>query len=376
MNYTSNPLPIFLFSICVSVFSVDAQSYSVAPFGETANGQSVDQYTLKNASGMQVSVITYGGIITELLVPDREGNFADVTLGFDNVAQYEAESPYFGAIIGRYGNRIAKGKFAIDGEDYTLAQNNDENSLHGGLKGFDKQVWEATPFENDDTVGIVFSYLSPDGEEGFPGNLQVEVTYTLNNQNELSFEYRAVTDKPTVCNLTQHAYFNLASHDSGNVLGHELTIYGDYITPVDAGLIPTGAIWEVAGSPFDFTEAKLIGLHVEARDQQMQYGGGYDHNWVLNKRDGEWGKAAEVYEPKSGRVMEVWTMEPAVQFYGGNFLDGTTVGKDGEPYAYRGGLCLETQHYPDSPNHPHFPSTRLNPGEVYKTKTTYRFSSK
>ena len=359
-----------------SMIQAHAQSITEQPFGTTADGTEVTQYILKNAAGMKVSVITYGGIITELLAPDHDGDMKDVTLGFNSVADYEAGSPYFGAIIGRYGNRIARGKFSIDGNEYTLAQNNGINSLHGGLKGFDKQVWDAEPFQAEDRVGIVFTYTSADGEEGFPGTLAVKVVYTLNNDNELSFEYEATTDKPTVCNLTQHAYFNLAGHDSGPVADHVLTIYGDYFTPVNETLIPNGAIWEVAGTPFDFTKGKAIGDHVDARDQQLIYGGGYDHNWVLNKRDGEWGKAAELYEPGSGRLMEVWTMEPAIQFYGGNFLDGTLTGKDGNPYEYRGGLCLETQHYPDSPNHPHFPTTRLNPGDVYHTRTTYKFSAK
>lgn len=358
------------------VVPLTAQSIRMEPFGQTSDGDKVTEYILENDSGMIVSALNYGGIITKIIVPDRDGNFDDVTLGLKTVSDYETLSPYFGALIGRYGNRIAEGKFFINGEAYTLAQNNGDNSLHGGLKGFDKQMWTTETFRNDDSVGVVFSYTSADGEEGFPGELTVSVVYTLTNDNELSFDYTAETSAPTVCNLTQHAYFNLSGHGSGDILDHELTLYSSLFTPVDEGLIPTGAIWSVAGSPFDFRTSKPIGEHIENRDQQLAYGGGYDHNWVLDKLNGVEAKAAELYDPKSGRLMEVWTTEPAIQFYSGNFLDGTFAGKDDVVYKFRGGLCLETQHYPDSPNQPHFPSVRLDPGEVYSTQTVYKFSVK
>jgi len=350
--------------------SVDRQ-----PFGQTPDGKAVDIITLTNATGMEVRAMTYGGIIVSLRVPDRNRELGDVALGYDSLVDYIKESPYFGAIIGRYGNRIANGRFTLDGTTYTLAQNDGQNHLHGGVKGFDKVVWNAEAFESENGVGIVFTYTSPDGEEGYPGTLNAKVTYTLTNNDELMFEYEATTDKPTVVNLTQHTYFNLAGHDSGDILGHEMMLYADNYTPVDAGLIPTGEILPVEGTPFDFTTHQSIGSRIGVENQQLTYGRGYDHNFVLNGQDGDGlALAGRLYEPKTGRIMDVYTQEPGLQFYSGNFLDGTLVGKGGVHYQHRAGLCLETQHYPDSPNHPEFPSTVLRPGQTYHTRTVYAFS--
>jgi aldose 1-epimerase len=335
----------------------------------------VDLYTLTNASGMEVRVVTYGGIILSLRVPDRDGKLGDVVLGYDALARYFKASPYFGSIIGRYGNRIARGRFTLDGKEYTLAGNNGPNALHGGLKGFDKVVWRAAPFEKDEGVGVVFSYTSRDGEEGYPGKLDAKVTYTLADANTLRFDYHAVTNKPTPVNLTQHSYFNLAGDGAGDVLGHELLLKAKSFTPVDSTLIPTGEIRSVAGTPFDFTAPHTIGERIGAEDEQIKFGGGYDHNFVLDREAGDSLQlAARVYEPTSGRVMEVSTTEPGVQFYSGNFLDGSITGKAGHVYRQRTGFCLETQHYPDSPNKPAFPSTILKPGQEYRSRTVYAFS--
>ena len=344
-------------------------------FGKTAEGVPVDVYTLTNASGMEVRAITYGGIILSLRVPDRTGALGDVVLGYETLDGYEKASPYFGAIIGRYGNRIAKGRFTLDGKKYTLAVNNAPNALHGGKKGFDKVVWRAESFKKPEGVGVVFSYTSPDGEEGYPGKLEASVTYTLGDANTLTFEYHAVTDKATPVNLTQHSYFNLAGDGGGDILGHELTIKASRFTPVDKTLIPTGELRSVSGTPFDFTTPHAIGERIGADDEQIKFGLGYDHNWVLDREPGDSLQlAARVYEPTSGRVMEVSTVEPGLQFYTGNFLDGTITGKAGHVYRHRTGICLETQHYPDSPNKPDFPSTILKPGEEYRTRTVYAFS--
>jgi aldose 1-epimerase len=344
-------------------------------FGQTADGVAVELYTLTNPDGIEVRAISYGGIILSLKVPDREGKLGDVVLGYDALDGYLKASPYFGSIIGRYGNRIAGGKFSLDGKPYTLATNNGKNALHGGVKGFDKVVWQAEPLEQDDRVGVVFSYTSPDGEEGYPGTLQATVTYALTDANELVFEYQAVTDKATPVNLTQHSYFNLAGDGSGDVLGHELMLNASRFTPVDSTLIPTGELRGVEGTPFDFRTPTAIGARIAANDEQIRFGGGYDHNVVLD-REGADGLvlAARVYEPTSGRVMEVRTTEPGVQFYSGNFLDGSITGKGGHVYEHRTGFCLETQHYPDSPNKPDFPSTILRPGETYRSRTMYAFS--
>jgi aldose 1-epimerase len=344
-------------------------------FGATAEGVPVEVYTLTNAGGMEVRAITYGGIILSLRVPDRTGKLGDVVLGYDELGGYLKASPYFGAIIGRYGNRIARGRFTLDGKEYKLAVNNGPNALHGGLKGFDKVVWKAEPFQKGATVGVVFTYTSKDGEEGYPGKLDTTVTYTLGDGNDLAFEYHAVTDKATPVNLTQHSYFNLADGGAGDILGHELMLKAQKFTPVDKTLIPTGQIRSVAETPFDFTTPHTIGERIDADDEQIKFGGGYDHNFVLDRTEGDALQlAARVYEPTTGRVMEVSTTEPGVQFYSGNFLDGTITGKGGHVYRRRAGLCLETQHYPDSPNKPAFPSTILKPGQEYRSRTVYAFS--
>lgn len=345
------------------------------PFGTLPDGTAVELFTLRNASGMEVKVTNYGGIITELKVPDRDGKLDDITLGYSSIDGYLKSSPYFGAIIGRYGNRIAKAQFELDGKTYKLPANDGPNTLHGGTKGFDKVVWQAEPFEREGERGIVFTYTSPDGDQGFPGTLEARVTYTLTDKNELAFDYQATTDKPTVVNLTQHAYFNLAGDGSGDILGHELTINADRYTPVDKTLIPTGELASVEGTPFDFRTKTAIGARINADHEQIQRGGGYDHNFVLNRSGEGLQLAARVEEPKTGRVMEVHTTELGVQFYSGNFLDGSITGKNGHVYNKRNGFCLETQHYPDSPNQPSFPSTTLRPGETYTSRTVYTFST-
>jgi len=344
------------------------------PFGSTPDGAAVELFTMKNAGGMEVRAISYGGTIISLKTPDRTGALGDIVLGFDNLQAYLDGTPYFGAIIGRYGNRIGGARFELDGVTYPLAANDGPNHLHGGVKGFDKVVWEGEPFGNESGVGVVFRYASPDGEEGYPGALQVQVTYTLTDANELVVDYLATTDKATPVNLTQHSYFNLAGQGSGDILGHELTLAAASFTPVDATLIPTGEIVPVAGTPFDFRTPHAIGERIDADDQQIQFGGGYDHNWVLSgpQQDGMT-LAARVFEPTTGRTMEILTTEPGIQFYSGNFLDGSLTGKGGAVYNYRNGFCLETQHYPNSPNEPEFPSTVLRPGEEYRTTTVFRF---
>jgi len=344
------------------------------PFGKTADGTPVDLYTLTNSKGVRVAITNYGGIVVSLFTPDRNGNPGDIVLGFERLEDYLKGHPYFGAIIGRYGNRIAKGRFTLDGVEYKLAQNNGENHLHGGLVGFDKKVWKARDFVDAEGQHLELRYTSPDGEEGYPGNLDVTVTYSLNEQNQLRIDYVATTDKPTVVNLTNHSYFNLAGE--GDILGHVLRLNADYFTPVDAGLIPTGELRPVKGTPFDFTEPTPIGARIEQDDEQLRYGRGYDHNFVLRGGGGSLAEAAEVYEPKTGRVLRVLTTEPGVQFYTGNFLDGTLRGKYGRVYHRRTGFCLETQHFPDSPNKPHFPSTVLRPGQTYRSTTIYEFSAR
>ena len=343
-------------------------------FGETPDGTAF-LYTLTNKNGMEVCISNYGGIITSLKVPDKNGVLADVVLGFDSLSGYRSSAnPYFGGIIGRYGNRIAKGKFSVDGKNYTLATNDNTNHLHGGLKGFDKVIWESQETAGGDSKGLTLSYLSRDMEEGYPGNLQVKVYYLLNNQNELLIRYEANTDKATVCNLTNHTYFNLAGEGNGDILGHQIKINADWITPVGKTLIPTGKMMAVKGTPFDFRIFKTIGQEIEADHPQIKFGLGYDHNFVLGDPEGKRVPIATVIEPTSGRRMEVLSEEPGVQFYTGNFLDGTIAGKNGHKYEFRSGFCLETQHYPDSPNQEKFPSTFLRPMESYKTSTVFRFS--
>jgi len=347
----------------------------VTAFGKTADGQEVKLYTLRNANGASAKIMTYGAIVTSLEMPDNQGKMGDVVLGYDNLDGYLKVSPYFGAIVGRYGNRIGKGTFTLDGVAYSLARNDKENHLHGGVKGFDKVVWTDKPVWKSNAVGVELTYLSKDGDEGYPGNLKATVTYLLTNKNELRIDYVATTDKATPVNLTHHGYFNLACADR-DILGHELMLNANKFTPVDAGLIPTGELLPVKDTPMDFTKETPIGARIEADYEQLKAGGGYDHNWVLNRTGNGLVLAARVVEPTPGRIMEVYTTEPGIQFYAGNFLDGTIVGKGGKVYKHRWGFCLETQHYPDSPNKPNFPSTILRPGDTYKTTTVYRFSAK
>ncbi|MCI0496222.1 galactose mutarotase [candidate division KSB1 bacterium] len=342
-------------------------------FGKTNDSIAVDLYTLTNAHGVKVKITNYGGIITSILALDKSGKLGDVVLGYDNLEGYLKMNPYFGCIVGRYGNRIARGKFNLNGKTYSLAINNEPNHLHGGIKGFDKVVWTAKEIKDKDTVGLELTYLSKDGEEGYPGNLSVKVIYKLTNENELRINYEATTDQPTVCNLTNHTYFNLKDAGVSSILDHELMLDADYLTPVDATLIPTGELQPVAGTPFDFKTPTAIGVRINAEDEQIKFGLGYDHNFVLNGEAGKLRLAGKLFEATTGRVVEVWTTEPGIQFYSGNFLDGSITGKNGTVYRYRHGLCLETQHYPDSPNQPNFPSTVLNPGEKYQTTTIYKF---
>jgi aldose 1-epimerase len=344
-------------------------------WGKTSDGRTVDRYTLTNPAGAEVDIITWGAIVTRIAVPDRTGKKDDVVLGFDTLAGYLGQHPYFGAIVGRYGNRIAKGRFALDGKTYTLATNNGPNSLHGGNKGFDKQVWQARPIASADGQGVELTYVSKDGEEGYPGTLTTKVTYTLTPSSVLRIQYEATTDTDTVLNVTNHSYFNLAGHANGDILKHELQLDADRFTPVDATLIPTGEIRPVAGTPFDFRTPHAIGERINVDDEQIKFGGGYDHNFVLNGQMGTLRRAARVVEPSTGRVLEVFTTEPGVQFYSGNFLDGSVKGKGGRAYPKRSGFCLETQHFPDSPNHPKFPSTVLKAGDTYKSTTEFRFAT-
>ncbi len=341
---------------------------------DTTASQTPAVYSLTNSQGMKADITNYGGKVMTLWVPDRAGNLGDVVLGYDSVSQYPSGNLYFGALIGRYGNRIAKGKFSIDGQSYQLATNNGENALHGGPGGFHNVYWQVQAGGNEKSLTL--TYLSKDGEEGYPGNLQAKVVYSLTDSNELVIEYEATTDKPTVVNLTHHSFFNLAGAGVGDILSHELTIYADKFSPVDAGLIPTGEMRAVTGTPFDFLEPHTIGERINNEEEQLKLGGGYDHNFILNKSGNEFSLAASVYEPTSGRVMEVWTTEPGLQFYSGNFLNGKDVGKGGVPYAWRTAFCLEAQHFPDSPNQPTFPNVVLRPGEVYKQKTVYKFSAR
>ena len=344
-------------------------------FGKAPDGQPVDLYTLRNSKGAEACIMTYGGRVQKLLMPDKHGKFADVVLGYDTLDGYlSPDCPYFGALVGRYGNRIGNATFNLEGQTYTLAKNNHGNSLHGGLKGFDRVVWTAKPSIGAHGPQLVLAYVSKDGEEGFPGNLEVTAIYTLTEKNELKLEFTAKTDKPTVLNLTHHSYFNLAGQGSGDILNHLVRINADQTTPVDSGLITTGAFADVAGTPFDFRKSTAIGARINDPDPVLQYGPGYDHNWVINKPLGQFGFMARVVEPKSGRVMEVWSDEPGLQFYTGNFLDGTITGKEGRVYQRHGAFCMEPQHYPDSPNKPNFPSVELKPGQTFHNTIVYKFS--
>jgi aldose 1-epimerase len=339
----------------------------------TVQGTPVDLYTLTNAHGIEVRATNFGGIIVSIRVPDKHGRMDDVALGFDKLDGYFDNNPYFGALVGRYANRIAGARFTLDGVQYSLAANNSPNTLHGGNKGFNKVIWKAEPFENSKGVGLILTYLSRDGEEGYPGNLTVKATYTLSDQDELSFDYEATTDKATPVNLTQHTYFNLAGEGHGDILGHELTLNADRFTPVDKNLIPTGELRSVKNTPFDFSKPTAIGARINDQSEQLELGRGYDHNFVIRRTGAGAELAARVHEPQTGRVLEIYTTEPGVQFYSGNFLDGTVTGKQGHVYKQHYGFALETQHFPDSPNHPDFPSTILRPGQFYRSQTMYKF---
>lgn len=349
---------------------------SKEPFGTTKDSIPVDKYILKNDKGMEISIITYGGIITSWTAPDKNGDYKDIVLGFNNVQGYENGSPYFGALIGRYGNRIANAKFSLDGTEYKLAANDGQNHLHGGVKGFDKVVWKAAEETTDSTASIVLTYLSKDMEEGYPGNLETKVTYTLDNNDELHVLYEATTDKKTVVNLTQHTYFNLSGDFSKSILDTEVSLNADAYLPVDATLIPTGELRPVEGTPFDFRQPKPIAKDIEVENEQLKRGGGYDHCWVLNNQNEGVRLAATAHDPQTGRLLEVYSDEPGIQLYTGNFLDGTLPSKQGGTYGHRTGFCLETQHYPDSPNQEAFPSVVLNPGDNYVSKTSFKFSVK
>jgi aldose 1-epimerase len=355
-------------------------SITKAAFGKMPNGQSVEIYTLRNSKGAEARIMTYGGIVQSLTMPDINGKFADVVLGFDDLDSYTRDSyvtncPHFGALIGRYGNRIGAAKFTLEGTPYKLAPNNNGNSLHGGLKGFDMVVWTVVR-ANVTSKGpqLELNYVSQDMEEGFPGKLNVTALYTLTDDNELKLEYTATTDKPTIVNLTQHSYFNLAGQGNGDILGHVVYINANQTTPVDNQLITTGEFADVTGTPFDFRKPTPIGARINDPDTVLQYGPGYDHNWVINKPLGVFGIQARVFEPTSGRVMEVWSDEPGLQFYAGNFLDGTLTGKGGKTYPRRSGFAMEPQHYPDSPNKANFPSVELKPGQTYHNIIVYKFS--
>lgn len=355
--------------------SVTVNKIEKTSFGALPDGRTADSYTLKNANGMEVKITNYGGVVSHWTAPDKDGKYEDIVLGFDSLAGYLTPPPYFGALIGRYGNRIAKGKFKLEGKEYTLATNNNNlNHLHGGVVGFDKVLWNAEPIEGEEPA-LKLTYLSKDGEEGYPGNLNVTVTYTLQKDNSLKIDYSATTDKTTIINLTNHSYFNLSA-SKNNILDHEVTLNADRFLPVDKGLIPTGELRAVKGTVFDFTSPTVIGKGInDEKDEQIKLGGGYDHAWILNKKEGnELSLAATVVDKTSGRKMEVLTTEPAIQFYTGNFLDGKLTGKGGVNYPKRFALCLESEHYPDSPNQSAFPTTVLKPNQTYKTTTIYKFS--
>lgn len=343
-------------------------------FGTAPDGKAVDLYTLTNSHGVEVRVMTYGAVVVSIRTPDKQGHFADITLGFDSLAGYLGKNPYFGAIVGRYGNRIANGRFTLNGKEYTLARNNGPNALHGGLKGFDKVVWQAHSMQTGDEVGVVLTYTSADGEEGYPGTLRVTVSYTLNDKNECRLDYRASTDKDTPINLTNHTYFNLGGEGSGTILDEVMMLNADDFTPVDATLIPTGKIESVKGTPLDFTKPTPVGARIHDKNQQLEFGAGYDHNFVINRHGPGLVLAARAYDPKSGRVLEVETTQPGVQFYTSNMLEGVH-GRHGHIYGKHDAFCLETQHYPDSPNKPNFPSSILKPGQTYHEITVWRFST-
>ncbi len=360
-----------LISGCAATRGVVKQNYGALPDGRTAQ-----LYTLTNANGLKATLTNYGAILVSMEIPDRDGKMADVTLGYDTLEGWLSNTSYFGSTVGRYANRIAEGKFSLDGKTYSLATNNNKNHLHGGIKGFDKMLWDAKPAKRAGAVGVEFSYTSRDGEEGYPGNLKTTVTYLLTDKNELRIEFKATTDKATIVNLAHHSYWNLAGDPTKTILDHELMLAADQFLPVDEGLIPTGELRPVKGTPFDFTQLTKIGGRVEADDQQLKFGKGYDHCWVLRNQSRKVALAATLYDPSTGRAMDLSTDQPGIQFYGGNFLDGTVTGKKGVKYQFRTALCLETQHYPDSPNKPSFPSVVLHPGQTYRHTMVLRFYTK
>ena len=367
-------LLVSLLAFCALVANAQA-GVTKESFGKTAAGESIELYTLRNAKGVEAKITNLGGIVVSLKVPDRNGKFDDVVLGFNDLDSYLKPHPYFGALIGRYGNRIARGRFTLNGVEYKLAVNNGENHLHGGIKGFDKVIWTGKESRTKAGPAVVLTYLSKDGEEGYPGNLNTTVVYTLTNNNELKIDYSTTTDKDTVTNLTHHSYFNLAGEGNGDILNHQVLIKGTRFVPTDAGSIPTGELRRVAGTPFDFLKLTAIGARINQDEEQLKLGNGYDHTWIIDGRAGTMRLAAEAFEPTSGRRMQVWTTEPGMQFYTGNFLDGTLTGKAGKIYQRRYGFCFETQHYPDSPNQPKFPTTTLKKGTTYRSTTIYRFTS-
>ncbi len=371
-------LLLFLISSCENIKNNNMSLVSVKKqsFGKTIDGNEVHQYILKNKKGMEISVINYGGIITSWKAKNRDGIYQDIVLGFDNIYDYETKNPYFGALIGRYGNRIAKGKFSIDDKNYTLATNNDVNHLHGGNKGFDKVIWDVDEILGDSSASLVLKYMSSDMEEGYPGNLNVKVIYTLNNNDELSVTYEADTDKTTIVNLTQHSYFNLSGDFNQDISNHDLKINADSFLPVDSTLIPTGEIRNVIETPFDFLQPKKVGRDIEKNNEQINYGNGYDHCWVLNNYSDGLRFVASAYDDSSGRLLEVYSDQPGIQFYSGNFLDGSLKSKYEGNYDFRSGFCLETQNFPNSPNENSFPSPLLKPGEKYLSETIFRFSIK
>tara|TARA_A100001011_G_scaffold115401_1_gene121941 strand:- start:3091 stop:4221 length:1131 start_codon:yes stop_codon:yes gene_type:complete len=364
--------------LILSIIGCDDKSIflSEKEYGVLDDGTIIKQYIFENDNQMKVKIINYGAIVVSIEVPDKYGKINDVVLGYDSIEGYVQDPSYFGAIVGRIGNRIAKGKFSLDGQDYTLAINNNENHLHGGIKGFNKRVWSPEIIKLNDAPALKLTYVSSDGEEGYPGNLTLEVTYSISSENELIIDYLGKTDKATILNPTNHSYFNLGGEGSGDILDHILKINADYFTPVDEGLIPLGDHKSVLGTPMDFLSPKKIGDRINNNDDQLKVGLGYDHNWVFNDWDGTLKLGVSLFDPQSGRLMEVLTTEPGVQFYSGNFLDGTNIGKNQKAYQYRSALCLETDHFPDSQNNPNFPSVVLRPGKEYKQKTIYKFSTK
>ncbi len=371
--FTALPLTLAFVGLSFAQMSAGKAGVTSTAFG-TQGGRPITLYTLTNSHGVEIKAMNYGGIIVSIKVPDRKGQLGDIVLGHETVEGYVPNPPYLGAIVGRYANRIAGGTFTLDGKTYNLPKNDGPNTLHGGVdKTFNKVVWDEALKGKS---GVAFTYLSKDGEEGFPGNVKVKVTYTLTDANELVIDYEATTDKATPINLSQHSYFNLAGEGTSDILNHEVMINADRFTPVDKNLIPTGELRPVKGTPFDFTTSTRVGTRIDDSYDQLVLGHGYDHNWVINRKGAGLELAARVYEPTSGRVLEVSTTQPGVQFYTGNFLDGTVTGKQGHVYKRRYGLCLETQHFPDSPNHPDFPSTILKPGETFKSKTVFKFSTK